>query len=55
MLTIIRGNGASVRDTLRSMRVRVLFFGVLKEIAGKSADEIDVRDGASVRDVLLHH
>jgi len=55
MLTIIRGNGASVRDTLRSMRVRVLFFGVLKEIAGKSADEIDVRDGASVRDVLLHY
>jgi MoaE-MoaD fusion protein len=55
MLTIIRGNGASVRDTLRSMRVRVLFFGVLKEIAGKSTDEIDVRDGASVRDVLLHY
>ena len=37
------------------MRVRVLFFGVLKEIAGKSADEIDVRDSASVRDVLLHY
>ena len=35
--------------------MRVLFFGVLKEIAGKSADEIDVRDGASVRDVLLHY
>jgi molybdopterin converting factor subunit 1 len=37
------------------MRVRVLFFGVLKEIAGKTADEIDVHDGASVRDVLLHY
>jgi molybdopterin converting factor subunit 1 len=37
------------------MRVRVLFFGVLKEVAGKAADEIDVRDGASVRDVLLHY
>ena len=55
MLTVIKGNGASVRGTLRSMRVRVLFFGVLKEIAGKAADEIDVRDGASVRDVLLHY
>ena len=55
MLTVIKGNGASVRGTLRSMRVRVLFFGVLKEIAGKSADEIDVHDGASVRDVLLHY
>jgi len=37
------------------MRVRVLFFGVLKDVAGKSADEIDVRDGASVRDVLLSY
>jgi len=37
------------------MRVRVLFFGVLKELAGKSADDIDLRDGASVRDVLLHY
>lgn len=35
--------------------MRVLFFGVLKEIAGKAADEIDVLDGASVRDVLLHY
>jgi molybdopterin converting factor subunit 1 len=34
------------------MRVRVLFFGILKEIVGKSADEIDLPDGASVRDVL---
>jgi len=34
------------------MRVHVLFFGVLKELAGKAVDEIDVRDGASVRDVL---
>jgi molybdopterin converting factor subunit 1 len=55
MLTVIKRNGASVRGTLRSMRVRVLFFGVLKEIAGKSADEIDVHEGASVRDVLLHY
>ena len=37
------------------MRVRVLFFGVLKELAGKSADEIDVRDGSSVRDVIQHY
>ena len=35
--------------------MRVLFFGVLKEIAGKAADEIDVHDGSSVRDVLLHY
>ena len=37
------------------MRVRVLFFGILKQIAGKSADEIDLPDGASVRDVLARY
>jgi MoaE-MoaD fusion protein len=34
------------------MRVRVLFFGILKEIIGKSVDLIDLADGASLRDVL---
>jgi molybdopterin synthase catalytic subunit len=34
------------------MRVRVLFFGVLKELAGKSPDVLNLRDRASVRDVL---
>ena len=37
------------------MRVRVLFFGILKEIVGKPADVIDVPDGASVRDVLASY
>jgi MoaE-MoaD fusion protein len=34
------------------MRVRVLFFGVLKDTVGKPADVIELPDGASVRDVL---
>jgi molybdopterin synthase catalytic subunit len=34
------------------MRVRVLFFGVLKEMIGKSVDLLDLADGASLRDVL---
>ena len=37
------------------MRVRVLFFGILKEIVGKPADEIELPDGASVRDVLARY
>ena len=37
------------------MRVRVLFFGTLKELAGKSADEIELREGASLRDVLAYY
>ena len=34
------------------MRVRVLFFGVLREVAGKDAEEIDLQDGAALRDLL---
>jgi molybdopterin converting factor subunit 1 len=37
------------------MRVRVLFFGMLKEMVGKSADTIDLPDGASVADILKQY
>src|SRR5258708_7691802 len=37
------------------MRVRVLFFGMLKDLSGKSSDVLDLPDGAMVRDVLSHY
>lgn len=37
------------------MRVRVLFFGILKDMVGKPADVIDLPDGASVCDVLARY
>lgn len=37
------------------MRVRVLFFGMLKDIAGKSSDVLDLPDGSLVRHVLDHY
>jgi molybdopterin synthase catalytic subunit len=37
------------------MRVRVLFFGMLREMAGKAADEIELPEGASVREVIAHY
>jgi len=37
------------------MRVRVLFFGVIKELIGKSHDDVDIRDGGSVRELLGHY
>jgi MoaE-MoaD fusion protein len=37
------------------MRVHVLFFGVLKDLAGKSSDWLDLPDGSSVRDVLTSY
>jgi MoaE-MoaD fusion protein len=37
------------------MRVRVLFFGMLKDLAGKSSDLLDLPESASVADVLAHY
>ena len=42
----------ATRGTLMLVRVRILLFGILKEVAGRSAAEVDVGDGAAVRDVL---
>ena len=49
-----RGGPCRGRDTLTAaaMRVRVLFFGMLKDIVGKSTELVDLQDGASVRDLL---
>ncbi len=33
----------------------MLFFGVLRELAGKAAEEIELTDGAALRDVLAHY
>jgi len=37
------------------MRVRVLFFGMLKELVGKASDTLDLDQGASVADLLAHY
>src|ERR1700741_5165049 len=37
------------------MRVRVLFFGILRDMVGKSMDLIDLPEGASVRDAIAHY
>src|SRR5580704_9609268 len=37
------------------MRVRVLFFGMLKDLAGKSGEVLELPDGAAVRDLLSHY
>lgn len=36
------------------MRVRVLFFGMLKDLAGKPNETLELREGATVRDVLAY-
>jgi MoaE-MoaD fusion protein len=37
------------------MRVRVFFFGMLKDLAGKSSDLLELPESASVADVLAHY
>lgn len=37
------------------MRVRVLFFGVLKDLVGCSSEFLDLPAGAAVKDVLAHY
>ena len=37
------------------MKIRVLCFGVLKELAGRSAETVDLPDGARVRDLILYY
>jgi molybdopterin synthase catalytic subunit len=37
------------------MRARVLFFGMLKELVGRSTEEIDLPQGADLRSVFEHY
>jgi molybdopterin synthase catalytic subunit len=37
------------------MRVQVLFFGILKDLVGRSSDSLELREGSTVADVLSHY
>jgi molybdopterin synthase catalytic subunit len=37
------------------MQIRVLLFGILKDLAGRSSEELSVPDRATAADVLLHY
>jgi molybdopterin converting factor subunit 1 len=37
------------------MRVRVLYFGVLKELVGRSSAEMELAEGSSVAELLAAH
>jgi MoaE-MoaD fusion protein len=37
------------------MRVQVLFFGILKDVAGRSGEGVDLPDGSTVADLLRHY
>lgn len=37
------------------MKIGVLFFGMMKDVAGRTAETLDLPEGAVVRDVLLYY
>jgi MoaE-MoaD fusion protein len=37
------------------MQVRVLFFGIMKDLAGRASDSLDLPENATVGDVLTHY
>lgn len=37
------------------MKIGVLFFGMMKDVAGRGGESLDLPDGAVVRDVLLYY
>jgi molybdopterin synthase catalytic subunit/molybdopterin converting factor small subunit len=37
------------------MRVRVLFFGMLKDLAGRGTDTVELAEGATLADLLAHY
>lgn len=37
------------------MQVRVLFFGILKDVVGLATDSIDLRENSTLRDVVEHY
>jgi molybdopterin converting factor subunit 1 len=50
-----RGFGLNCLLGTHLMRVRVLFFGMLKDLAGKPSDTLDLPEGATVRGLLAHY
>ena len=37
------------------MKIGVLFFGVLKDVVGRSGETVELPEGARVREVLFHY
>ena len=44
-----------MRHQSHIMQIRVFFFGVLRDLAGRSTDIVDLPDGTRVRDLLSHY
>jgi len=42
-------------DTIKTMRVRVFFFGILKDVAGRSSEAVALHEGATVADLLRRY
>ncbi len=49
------GYNSTVTQAAQTMRVRVLFFGRLKDIVGHAEDFVDLPDGAPIEALFIHY
>jgi MoaE-MoaD fusion protein len=49
------GYNFSMPNAVPAIRVKVLFFGRLKEIAGRAEDSVDVPEPATVEELFSHY
>jgi molybdopterin synthase catalytic subunit/molybdopterin converting factor small subunit len=54
LCAVSKGSARRVEQEI-VMKVGVLFFGVLKDLLGRSSETIDLPDGARVREVVLYY
>src|ERR1700732_5300495 len=50
-----RGYNLLVPTTAKTIRIKVLFFGRLKEIAGRADDEVELAEGAPIESVFAQY
>jgi molybdopterin converting factor subunit 1 len=50
-----RGYNLHVQTAAKTIRIKVLFFGRLKEIAGCAGDEVELAEGAPIESVFAQY
>ena len=52
---LVAGYNSHVTISSKSARVKVLFFGRLKEIVGRAEDSIEIADGSPIEALFSHY
>lgn len=55
MLLALRGYNLAMPQEARQIRVGVLFFGRVREIAGRSSESLECQEGARIEDLFARY